>query len=53
MGQTVNVNFKLDPDIKKEMESACESMGLSLSTAFALFARKVGNERRIPLIIAH
>ena len=43
MGQTVNVNFKLDLDIKKKMESACESMGLSLSTAFALFARKVGN----------
>ena len=48
MGQTVNVNFKLDLDIKKKMESACESIGLSLSTAFALFARKVGNERRIP-----
>ncbi len=31
MGQTVNVNFKLDIDIKKKMESACESMGLSLS----------------------
>lgn len=52
MGQTVNVNFKLDLDIKKKMESACESIGLSLSTAFALFARKVGNERRIPFEIS-
>ena len=52
MGQTVNVNFKLDLDIKKKMESACESIGLFLSTAFALFARKVGNERRIPFEIS-
>ena len=47
MSQTVNVNFKLDLDVKKKMESA-----LTLSTAFTLFARKVGNERRIPFEIS-
>ena len=52
MNQTVNVNFKLDLDVKKKMESACTAMGLTLSTAFTLFARKVGNERRIPFEIS-
>lgn len=52
MAQTVNVNFKLDYEIKKKMENACAAMGLSLSTAFTLFARKVGNERRIPFEIS-
>ncbi len=51
MSQTVNVNFKLDLDVKKKMESACTAM-LTLSTAFTLFARKVGNERRIPFEIS-
>ena len=50
MEQTVNVNFKLNLDIKKKMESACESIGLSLSTAFALFARKVGAKSTTKLI---
>ena len=48
MGQTVNVNFKVDEDVKRRMESACAAMGLSMSAAFTVFAIKVGNERRIP-----
>lgn len=42
------VNFRIDKDVKRRMESACKEMGLSLSTAFNIFAVKVGNERRIP-----
>ena len=48
MAQTVNVNFKLDADVKKSMEQACADMGLSMSAAFTIFAKKVGRERRIP-----
>lgn len=47
----VNVNFRLDKDIKDEMESACHDMGLSMSTAFTIFARKVAREKRIPFEI--
>ena len=47
MAQTVNVNFKLDSDVKKSMEQACSDMGLSMSAAFTIFAKKVGRERRI------
>ena len=52
MGQTVNVNFKLDSDIKKSMEQACSDMGLSMTAAFTIFAKKVGRERRIPFEVS-
>lgn len=52
MPQTVNVNFKLDADVKKSMEQACADMGLSMSAAFTVFAKKVGRERRIPFEIS-
>ena len=51
MAEVVNVNFKLDSDVKKKMESACADMGLSMSAAFTIFAKKVGRERRIPFEI--
>lgn len=48
----VNVNFRMDEDVKKRMEQACKEMGLSMTTAFTMFATKVGNEKRIPFEIA-
>lgn len=51
MAQVVNVNFKLDEDVKKSMEQACADMGLTMSAAFTIFAKKVGRERRIPFEI--
>ncbi len=52
MAQSVNVNFKLDYDVKKNMEKACSDMGLSMSAAFTIFAKKVGRERRIPFEVS-
>ena len=48
MAHTVNVNFKLDENVKKSMEKVCSEMGLSMSAAFTIFAKKVSRERRIP-----
>ncbi len=42
------VNFRMDEDLKKEMEKACADMGLSMTAAFTIFAKKVARERRIP-----
>ena len=39
MAHTVNVNFKLDEDVKKRMERACAEMGLSMSAAFTMFGK--------------
>ena len=52
MAQAVNVNFKLDADVKKSMEQACSDIGLSMSAAFTIFAKKVGRERRIPFEVS-
>lgn len=46
MAQTM-VNFRMDEKLKKDMEKACEEMGLSMTTAFTLFAKKVSREKRI------
>ena len=48
MAQTVNVNFRMDAELKKSMEQICADMGLSMTTAFTIFAKKVSRERRIP-----
>ena len=42
------VNFRMDEDLKKGMEQACRDMGMSMTTAFTIFAKKVSKERRIP-----
>lgn len=52
MSKTVNVNFKLNEDVKKMMEQACDELGLSMSAAFTIFAKKVGREKRIPFEIS-
>ena len=52
MAHTVNVNFKLDEDVKKRMERACTEMGLSRSAALTMFAKKVGREYRIPFEVS-
>lgn len=52
MTQTVNVNFKLDAKVKKEMEEVCSNLGLSMSAAFTVFAKKVARENRIPFEVS-
>ena len=42
------VNFRLDADIKRDMEEACKEMGLTATAAFKIFATKVGREKKIP-----
>lgn len=45
------VNFRLDEDVKRNMEQVCKEMGLSMTAAFTIFATKVSRERRIPFEI--
>lgn len=47
MAQTI-VNFQMDEDLKKNMEEICKDLGLSMTTAFTIFAKKVTKEKRIP-----
>ena len=34
----VMVNFRLDESVKKNMEQACKEMGMSMTSAFTIFA---------------
>lgn len=52
MAQTVNVNFRMDAELKKSMEQICADMGLSMTTAFTIFAKKVTREKRIPFDVS-
>lgn len=52
MAQTVNVNFRLDEEVKKSMEQVCLDLGLSMSSAFTIFAKKVSREKRIPFDVS-
>ena len=42
------VNFRMDTELKKDVEKVCADMGLSLTTAFTIYAKKLSRERRIP-----
>ena len=48
MARSVNVNFRMDSDLKKNMEKVCMDMGLSMTAAFTIFAKTVTREKRIP-----
>ena len=48
----VLVNFRMDEDLKKSMERTCQSLGLNMTTAFTIFAKKMSREQRIPFEVS-
>ena len=51
MAQTL-VNFRMDEELKKNMESICQELGMSMTTAFTIFAKKMTREKRIPFEVS-
>ncbi len=51
MAQT-SISIRMDADLKKQFESFCEDVGMSMTTAFCVFAKKVVREDRIPFEIS-
>ena len=51
MAQTVNVNFRMDEDLKKSMEKVCADMGLSVATAFTIFMKRDYSYRVAPFCV--
>ncbi|MCD7763616.1 MAG: type II toxin-antitoxin system RelB/DinJ family antitoxin [Lachnospiraceae bacterium] len=47
----VNINIRMDSDLKKQFEAFCADMGMTMTTAFNVFAKKVVREYRIPFEI--
>ena len=46
------VNFRMDEELKKKMEETCKELGLSMTTAFTIFAKKMTREKRIPFDVS-
>ena len=47
MAQT-NINIRMDTELKKQFEAFCADVGMSMTTAFNIFAKKAVRENRIP-----
>ena len=46
------INFRMDEELKKSMEETCKDIGLSMTTAFTIFAKKMTREKRIPFDVS-
>lgn len=51
MAQTL-VNIRMDEELKKSMEATCQELGMNMTTAFTIFARKMSREKRIPFEVS-
>lgn len=47
MAQTT-FTIRIDEDVKREFNALCENIGLTMTTAFCVFAKKAVSEQRIP-----
>jgi len=48
----VLVNIRMDEDLKESMEHTCQTLGMNMTTAFIIFAKKVSREQRIPFDVS-
>lgn len=49
---TTLVNVRLDEGVKRDMEAVCKELGMSMTTAFTIFAKKMAREHRIPFEVS-
>lgn len=47
MAQT-NINIRMDENLKKQFELFCNELGLTMTTAFNIFAKTVVRQQKIP-----
>lgn len=46
------VNIRIDENVKKKMEKLCNELGITVSAAFNIFARKMIRENGIPFDVS-
>ena len=51
MAQTL-INFRMDKELKEQMEKICNELGITMTTAFTIFAKKMSREQRIPFEVS-
>lgn len=50
MSQT-NINIRMDSKLKEQFDKFCSEIGMSMTTAFCVFAKKAVREQKIPFEI--
>lgn len=51
MAQTL-VNIRMDEDLKRDFDNVCSELGMSMTTAITIFAKKMSREHRIPFEVS-
>ncbi len=46
------IGLRIDDDIKKQAESVCSEIGMSLSTAINIYLKRLGRNRKIPFEVS-
>ena len=49
MEANINVNIRMNRELKKQFEAFCDEVGINMTTAFTMFVKKTLREHRIPL----
>ena len=44
----ININIRMDENLKKEFETTCNEIGLTMTAAFTVFAKAVSKYKGIP-----
>ena len=44
----VNVNIRMEKDVKDKLNEFCKEVGMNMSTLFNVFAKKVVRENKVP-----
>ncbi len=50
MAQT-NINIRMDKQLKEQFDKFCSDIGMTMTTAFCVFAKKAVREQKIPFEI--
>ena len=50
MSQT-NINIRMDENLKKQFDKFCSDVGMSMTTAICIFAKRTVKEQKIPFEI--
>ena len=46
------ISMRIDDNVKKKAEMACDALGLTMTTVINLYLVKLGNEMRIPFEVS-
>ncbi len=52
MAQT-NLSIRMDEELKKDFDLLCDNIGMSMTTAICIFAKKAVSEQRIPFDVTY